>query len=491
MGGIVLVASLLPAGGASASGPAAAPAAPRATSCPHPFGAGLANELARRWPHNRFTASLYDTRNGCGDSLRPDLRITTASVLKAEIMAGVLLRAQAAGRGLTRWESDRIWPMITQSDNPAAGALWSYLGGVSGMQSVDRAFGLTETSQASPWGITSTSAADRTRLLRQMLLGQYGPLSASYRATARYYMLHVVPSQDWGVTAGVPGGWNVPLKNGFYPSSCCGWRINTHGVVERPSGSAYVLTILSDGWPNEGAGIEAVDFISRVVAASVASSFPPFASPNAFVGRQYLDVLGRGPSFNEEYMTDQSIGYSTDRAPGVIDGLVQGSELDAVAGSELRLYLGGLARLPDPASHAHRLWQLRTGRISMAGLAQELATSPEMTTPAPLSPPAYVDRIYQRSFGRLPSSSDRQFWVDKMAAGTTRGQVMLFFTDSAEARWIRHARVLLAATHLAMLERTPAEATLDTWESRLAHGTPLTSFINVIYRSSEYRHRVT
>ena len=42
-------------------------------------------------------------------------------------------------------------------------------------------------------------------------------------------MTNVHPLQRWGITAGVPNGWTVAQKNGFYPSTGHG----VAGGVER------------------------------------------------------------------------------------------------------------------------------------------------------------------------------------------------------------------------------------------------------------------
>ena len=177
---------------------------------------------------------MFDARTRCEYLYRPERRLTTASVFKVQIMAGVLLRAQQQGRGLTAWERGHLFPMMSVSSDPDANTLWSYLGGVAGMQALDRAFGLPETAPNQVWGLTVTSARDRTRLVRQILHGEYGPLTAPYRALARYYMHHITPSQHWGISAGLPSGWSVALKNGFFASSCCAWRIGSTGFISGP-----------------------------------------------------------------------------------------------------------------------------------------------------------------------------------------------------------------------------------------------------------------
>ena len=257
----------------------------------NPLPESLANELASRYSGQHFTAMVSD-QSGCTWAMNPDLRIGTASVMKIEFMAGVLLRAQGEGRGLTQWEQDRIWPMITESDNTPASELWQYLGQDPGMQQIDAAFGLTQTQHAgSIWGLSTTSAADQARLVSEVIPGIGGPLTAPYRAIAEYYMTNVVPEQRWGASAGVPPGWVVAQKNGFAGSQCCNWRINTVGWVERPDGSGWAISLLSDGWPAESEGEAAINDISaRINAALVQSSLAGASSVITSPDRQDMFV---------------------------------------------------------------------------------------------------------------------------------------------------------------------------------------------------------
>ena len=58
------------------------------------------------------------------------------------------------------------------------------LGGSAGMQAIDRAFGLTQTVQAGPWGLTSTSAADPNRALMPAVVAEAWN-AATVAATAK------------------------------------------------------------------------------------------------------------------------------------------------------------------------------------------------------------------------------------------------------------------------------------------------------------------
>lgn len=233
------------------------------------FTSELAAQLARDYPRQRITAHVYDTRTGCSYSLNPGNRQNTASVFKVMVMAGTLLEAQTDGRAVTDWEMAQMVPMITESTNSEVRYLWSHFGGSPWFRSQRDIFGLTQTSvtadNGSAWGNTQTSARDQVNLLRQVLLGHWGPLDPAYRAVALDLMTSVVPSQTWGVSAGVPSGWTVALKNGF-----AGSVINSVGWVDEPGSSqGYVVAILSLGWPSHASGIQAVERVSRVVAGAM------------------------------------------------------------------------------------------------------------------------------------------------------------------------------------------------------------------------------
>ena len=477
---------LAPVGPAGPSAPPTRAAAPRQACSENPFTKGFGAYVAQRWPRNRISAAVYDDATGCEYTYRPDHRLTTASVIKIEIMAAVLLRAQRAGRGLTQWEQDRIWPMITESANTPASELWNSLGGVPAMAAFERELGLTETVAAGPtWGLTTTSASDRNRVLRQVLLGEYGPLDATSRAIARSYMLKVVPSQRWGATAGVPTGWSVPLKNGFFDSRCCNWRINTSAVVERPDGTNYALTVLSDGWSSDTPGIEAVQLVSRVVNAATSKPFGPFASTTQFVRNQYRDVLGRAPTFGEIYYGIQYVGHSSTRSAALIASLIQSPELGPSGLFVLRLYLGGLGRLPGASSYRSRRDRLRLGLSSQ--LAQAQAVAERMGEG--LGDGAFVDLVYQRALGRAADPSGRAYWLRRLDAGASRGEVLMALTESPEARWERAAEVVVAATVFSMLGRAPTDDGLARWTEQLESGTSLRVLIDDLFRREEYAQR--
>ena len=217
----------------------------------------------------RFTAAVHDLRTGCWYHLNPGLSITTASVIKAQILAGVLLAAQDAGRPLSATESADIGLMMHFSHNsPPTSRLYIAVGGAVGMEMLDKRFGIAGTSHTARYGATVSTAEDRTVLIEQLLVGG-GPLGPAAIDTAWDTMSGVSAAQSWGVTAGLPDGYKAALKNGFYPLRDFGWRLGTTGVVRDGDGGAYAMTVMTDQNPNESTGIALVEAITAHINSAL------------------------------------------------------------------------------------------------------------------------------------------------------------------------------------------------------------------------------
>jgi hypothetical protein len=160
-------------------------------------------------------------------------------------------------------------------NNPYVSDLYASVGSVSGMNRFDRRMNATATTNSTAYGATWTTAEDRTRIVLRMLHGG-GPLGPGARAEAWRYMSDVHPTQRWGASAGVPQGWAVALKNGFYPMRGYGWRVGSTAFVRSNAagGGGYAITILTDGSSSQMAGMRVVEQVSRRVAATLLGGTP-------------------------------------------------------------------------------------------------------------------------------------------------------------------------------------------------------------------------
>jgi hypothetical protein len=225
-----------------------------------PIGSALATFVAGR--ADNVTAAVYDINTGQTLLFRPGVVEHTASTVKVDILATLLKEAQDAGRPLSALEQMLAVPMIEQSLDSAADALWVEVGPAA-IGAFERAAGMTQTVPAGDgiWGTTTTTALDRIAMLRQLVFP--GPLlTNASRSYVLNLMEHVTPSQAWGVSGGVPAGVNVALKNGF--SIIVGWQINSMGWIHG-QGRNYLMAVLTDHNPTEAYGIETINDMARLV----------------------------------------------------------------------------------------------------------------------------------------------------------------------------------------------------------------------------------
>jgi uncharacterized protein YerC len=234
-------------------------------TCADVFDAATVAEIAALAAGRPVTAHVHDHRTDCTYELHAGSALTTASVIKAQVLAGVLLQAQDRGVAVSAADRARIELMMHYSHNsPPTSELYVSLGGAAGMETLDERFGLAGTEHTAHYGATVSTAADRTRLVEQLLIGG-GPLDASRVAEAWAWMSTVSVAQSWGLSAGLPADHEVALKNGFYPMTGRGWRLGTTGVVRTPDGGAYAATILTEGSADEPTGIALVEAVARHV----------------------------------------------------------------------------------------------------------------------------------------------------------------------------------------------------------------------------------
>ncbi|MFF4507218.1 serine hydrolase [Streptomyces sp. NPDC001401] len=212
----------------------------------------------------------------------------TASIVKVDILATLLLQAQDAGRHLTASEKSYATTMIENSDNTAASALWRTIGKADGLDAANKRLGLTDTEGGDDmlWGLTQTTAADQLALLQQVF-GDDSALSEASQTYLQGLMGRIEADQHWGVSAAADGSkW--ALKNGWLARSTTGlWDINSIGRVT-VDGRDYLVAALSKGNSTQAKGISLVESAAKAAVSALAgdtsaSSAAASASPSASV----------------------------------------------------------------------------------------------------------------------------------------------------------------------------------------------------------------
>ena len=262
------------------SGGPARPAAarpPRGTPQPSIAHAALTAALAPLLRHHagRLAVGVTDLSTGVTAAYHPRQAFPTASIVKASILAALLLQRQRQHAALSPDEQTLAAAMIDNSDNAAATALWNTTGGTTGLAAADQALSLRHTvpGPGGWWGLTTTTVTDQLRLL-SALTSPRSPLTAASRHYELALMRAVADSQNWGVTAAASPRTRPAVKNGWMPDNPAGqWVINSIGVISHHH-QRLLIAVLSSGQPSQQAGIRQAQAAAKAAAAAITTTPP-------------------------------------------------------------------------------------------------------------------------------------------------------------------------------------------------------------------------
>ncbi|MDT5035252.1 MAG: hypothetical protein QOE03_437 [Micromonosporaceae bacterium] len=207
-----------------------------------------------------LSVTVIDRKTGQRFDYADGRQFETASVVKVDILATLLLQAQRAGRTLSAREKSLAVAMIEHSDNDAASQLWTRTHGIS---TAVKTFGLTGTDPDGDgdWGLTETTAADQARLVTG-LADPDGPVTdADYLFDL---MGNVDPDQDWGISAAARSGEVVAIKNGWLSRDTQNgrWTVNSIGRITDADTDVSIV-VLSRGHVSFAAGTDMVAAVAR------------------------------------------------------------------------------------------------------------------------------------------------------------------------------------------------------------------------------------
>jgi hypothetical protein len=159
-----------------------------------------------------------------------------------------------------------------------------------------------------------------------------------------------------------------------------------------------------------------------------------------------------------------------------------------------RLYYATLDRAPDVAGLESWTAQINASSLSLTTVANDFAASPEFIADyGSLSNAAFVDQLYQNVLGRTADAAGAQYWEGLLAAGTSRGAVVLGFAESQE----NEANTISTAgdpnnaeayrLYQTALDRAPDAAGEAYWSAALASGVTPTQMAQDFIDSAEFQ----
>ena len=204
------------------------------------------------------TAAIEDLRSGRTYTYNPGPALVLASTVKVQILGTLLAEAQSQHRDLTPAEQSLAAPMIEESNNGDASALYQHVGADPAVAGFDASIGAHATNPVPSWALTTSTATDQLTILN--VFAEPNPvLTDPSRAYGLSLLSRVIAAHRFGVTAGVDPAAVQAIKTGRLPSI---------GVINgvawiQGDGRDYLIAVLAQGQPSDAYGLAAIDEISQ------------------------------------------------------------------------------------------------------------------------------------------------------------------------------------------------------------------------------------
>ncbi len=213
-----------------------------------------------------------------------------------------------------------------------------------------------------------------------------------------------------------------------------------------------------------------------------------FTSSKLFAMQMYRDILYReGEGDGIQFWQDR-LDAGVSRAEVAISFL-DSPEFQSGTGAVARLYFGSLGRLPDALGMSFWMDQQQLG-TPLSQIADAFAISPEFTLEyAGLGNTAFIESQYQSALGRSATVQEQTQWGTQLAAGASRGVVLLGLTESIEYKVASDAKVSVALDYLGLLGRPAEQAGFDYWANLQSAGVPEITLVGGFIASPEFHDR--
>ncbi len=311
----------------------------------------------------------------------------------------------------------------------------------------------------------------------------------------------LTPSAPREVTAVSQGqditvSWLAPSDGGNTPLT--GYEVTLGLLVKTipdPDATSTVFLEVPEGGPYTASvrAINAAGAGDAGVSNEVSSTRPlaPFFSSEAFVVQQYSDFLGRGP---DRPGLNFWMGVLDDPANAslVIESFMASPEF-APRRQIARLYLAYFDRAPDRGGFDFWSELFISRQATLGEISAEFANSQEFqNTYGELQNVEFVALVYAKVLLRAPDGPGLTYWKGLLDDGMSRGDMMVFFSESAEFIITSTPPVDVIVTYRGMLDRAPDDAGYVFWTRAVSQSRDsLRDLIEGFLISPEYSNRIT
>jgi serralysin len=150
----------------------------------------------------------------------------------------------------------------------------------------------------------------------------------------------------------------------------------------------------------------------------------------------YIAALGSGSLSREQVVLEfsESTEYQNSslfESQGWATGVLDGNNFGGV----FRIYGATLDRLPDIGGFAAWVGELDADNLTLTQVAEQFISRTEFqATYGSLTDTDFVTLLYNNVLNRAPDAAGLQSWLDALASGSSRADVVLGFSESAEYR---------------------------------------------------------
>jgi hypothetical protein len=201
-----------------------------------------------------------------------------------------------------------------------------------------------------------------------------------------------------------------------------------------------------------------------------AQGYPLGLADTDYVSLVFQGFLRRAADAESVSTFGSALTAGTVTHGSLVNTLLSSTEFSLYVGPVSRLYMAAFHRVPD-ASGLDGLdnWvtYVRTGN-SLQSAADAFVTSPEFQlTYGSLNDTQYVTLLYENVLGREPDPAGLASWTGLLGNGTSRGGVLIGFSESQEGIALFAPTVRTFLHYVTFLNATPAQSDLDYWNNYL------------------------
>jgi hypothetical protein len=197
----------------------------------------------------------------------------------------------------------------------------------------------------------------------------------------------------------------------------------------------------------------------------------PWSSGTVAVNELFTWLTGKAPTSAERTAWLNQLNAGTARPGDLVAALRAGTDATSNVDPTVRLYAAYLTRVPDASGLNFWLNRRRAG-WTLSRISSNFAGSSEFVRRyGTLTNRQFVQQVYLNVLGRAGEASGIDFWTNRLNRGTTsRGQVMINFSESNEYKRKQVGKVHAAVLYIHVLGRTPSAVQRDQLAAALDAG---------------------